>query len=78
MIFLFMILNEKYTYMIGSEYVTILYFFRIISNKQQVHYFQFIFTILQIYASRLHQNNNFTYIYVENNNFIPHNHIYIK
>ena len=26
----------------------------------------------------LQQNNNFSYIYVENNHFIPHNQIYIK
>ena len=34
--------------------------------------------MLQIHASRLQQNNNFAYIYVKNNNFIPHNLIYIK
>ena len=41
------------------------------------HYVYFIFTITRIHDTRL-QNNNFTYIYVENNHSIPHNLIYIK
>ena len=33
-------------------------------------------TLLYIHASILQQDNNFTNIYVKNNNFVPHNLIY--